>query len=387
MQKLCFALALFLTFYLASAQNITRSCDNVLFRDRTDDFWEYFLYHDTPQPYTRDSFACRFHFAPGDDQCCTQVWYDALAAGWLHVRARAALAVMRARVVRSIWVAARDKFRPVRDEVDRARDRGEIDANTHDALIRYINSVLEAWDRFIDRLINDWARCLSMWLNYVAGILCLGCDPEWERYIYEANGRIYLRLTPDTCDDIRNGCLPVWQLIFELINDLVVAGNQLRIDLGQPPIDYNGTTICNGDCGAWLCDVFFGGRDSQLDTALPEPQDNTADAAGKRRSNANHVEAVFTHLESQVSAHYTKHGGAEFVQTFSDLLWTSHSAVKAMEDVHNFDYKRQATGQSNVYDPTGFSATKVGENSGLDTYVEGDSGAAVVLSSWLSFFF
>jgi hypothetical protein len=381
MQKLCFALALFLTFYFASAQNASR-CDNVLFRDRTDDFWEFFLYHDTPQPYTRASFACRFHFQPGDDQCCTQIWYDALAAGWLHVRARAAIAVTRARAVRQIWITARERFRPVRNEVDRAYDRGDIDQNTHDSLIRYINAVLAAWDRFVDRLINDWARCLSMWLNYVAGILCLGCDPEWDRYIYESNGRIYLRLTTQTCNDIRDGCLPVWQLIFELIDDLVVAGNELRADLGQPPVDYNGTRICNGDCGAWLCDVFFGGRNSQLDNALPQP----TDAGTAKRRNADHVETVFTHLESQIASLYSKHkGGTEFVQTFSELLWTSHSAVKAMEDVHY--YKRQATEQLNVYTTDGFPATQVGVNSGLDTRVEGDSGAAAVLSSWFSFFF
>lgn len=37
-------------------------------------------------------------------------------------------------------------------------------------------------------------------------MLCLGCDPEWEKYYDVIDGEYVLKLSTDTCDALVEGC-------------------------------------------------------------------------------------------------------------------------------------------------------------------------------------
>jgi hypothetical protein len=340
-----------------------------------DDFWEKILYLDHPEPYNGDAIACRGHFSPGDPQCCSDVVYALILKGWVDVRARTFVAVSVAEAMVHAWRIARDKFRPLRRAVDDAYHRGEIDNNQRVALQNFINRVLEAWDNFIDHAIENYRKCMVAGLKYIAGIICLGCDPHWDRYLYEGlDGHIHLKLTTETCNQIRGGCLPFWQLIFQLIQDLEDALDKLFLELNLAPVTHADNQICDGDCGDWLCRVFFNGKDTPT-SAPPGPDDNHGNTT---KRVADRVESLFTRLEEQVTRIYHPHEtGPQFAESFSNLLWTTHSAVKAFERAH-----RRADTYQNEYGTDGYEPLTVGEKSGLDTSVDSASS----LSSWLHFF-
>jgi len=361
----------FAVFVSVASAASNGTCDNVLFKNKTNEFWDSILFLKTPEPYEGSSLICRFHFALGDPQCCSDVVYDIIRNVWVRARTDIAIAVTIAHDVRNAWTTARDKFQPVRNDVDKAYAEGKISKLVHDSLIQFIDNVLAAWDQFIDNLIDDWADCMTMVLKYWAGVICLGCDPDWSKYIDEdGNGNIRLKLTVQTCNDIRSGCLPVWELVYNLTNNLEAAANQLREDFELSPVVYNGTQVCDGDCGEWLCDHFFAGKNAQTG-ALPSPSNN-------KRSSVD-TEARFGHVEDVVAQVYSSHeNGPKFVESFSDLLRTTNSAIDAFERVQR---QSSDTGVQNDYVTSGgYNPVDVGAQSGLETNVNG-SGSA--LTSWI----
>jgi len=138
-------------------------------------------------------------------------------------------------------------------------------------------------------------RCMSMVLRYIIGIFCLGCDPGWANYIHEdpITHHIVLNLTPETCNQIRDGCLPVFELVHELLVELARALVELTNALGGTNLTYNPVDICDGDCGNWLCHVFFAGN--QADTnAIADPD------AKKRRSVDESFSVAMSQIENGV---------------------------------------------------------------------------------------
>jgi hypothetical protein len=358
----------------ASTSGDAVSCDNVLFQERLENDF-YPLYLDEPAPYHGNSKICGGWFQQGELQCCSDLVFAAVARAWVNVRTRIALAVAGAQISVDLWRKLREQFKPVRNAVEDAYEKGEITKEVRDALMDFIKRVLAAWDDFVDNAIDNWRKCMNMVLRYWAGIICLGCDPNWEQYITEdaITHHIVLKLTPETCDDIRGGCLPVWQLVFNLVQRLREALAQLQSDLGQTPVTVNDAPICGGDCGAWLCDVFFSGKDAQ--TSLSSPDDSGA--TSKRNSDV--LESVFGQLETEVTRLIHPHqNGPQFVEGFSNLLWSTHSAVKAFERVHRQGANTYANDYSNT---NGYPATKVGEESSLDTSVD----SASALSGWVHY--
>jgi len=237
-----------------------------------------------------------------------------------------------------------------------------LDSNTKNAINTLFNKVFSAIDSFLSSAISNWASCARAILRYWAGLVCFSCDPNWSQYVtYDSNtGVATLNLNSNTCNAVRGDCEPFWTLLDTLLNSIEAASVDFVNAIGgnaTSPFS-GGTDICNGDCGAWICNTFFAGPDYN--------QDNIPSNTTKR----------FADLPSGVLTAHLPDETYRMYQLYSRVLNTALSMRSLTGRI-----RQTATTTSNTYTSSGYDAYSKGETSGLDASVNSASG----LGSWLSY--
>lgn len=301
--------------------------------------------------------------------CCPDPVIAAVENAFNIARARVVLAKAEMDAIRLHSAAIDVEFNTLRSEIDKKEAAGEMTAEVATALRNFVNRVQEALQNFIGRVTTTFIKCLESILTYLAGVVCFGCDVNWQNYTvyYNANNSIVIVVNQATCDSMNGGCIDFYLSFVQLVVDLRNAGAQLSQDLGTPisvpswrnPC-YNGTlandTVTNGArCKDFICQRLIHGADSE------EP-----DTESSREANLKHDVDAAAHLLSKSFGHARAAVGGVVADRVLDrallLLRSAHSAhassQRAMREASNQETSYSSDGGVDLY--------QLGTQSGLN---------------------
>jgi len=109
-------------------------------------------------------------------------------------------------------------------------------------------------------VIKAKLTCAKALLTYSIGILCISCDPEWDKYIDKISNSV--NISSNSCSSVFEYCSPVFALSRSVLNSTAKMVNELSQELDAFQIlhvnnvnDMCGGTFANpGDCKEYLCD-------------------------------------------------------------------------------------------------------------------------------------
>src|SRR3989338_7648047 len=141
--------------------------------------------------------------------CCPDEVITAVENAFTIARARVVLAKAEMDAIRSHSAAIQVEFQALLDQINRKEASGEITHAAAESLRTFVNSVKTALLNFNDRATTSFIKCLQSILTYLAGVVCFGCDVNWQNYTvyYNANNSIVVVVNQATCNSMNGGCI------------------------------------------------------------------------------------------------------------------------------------------------------------------------------------
>ena len=169
--------------------------------------------------------------------------------------------------------------------------------------------------RTMNALMRQFAfnmgTCMQAQLKHLAGMLCMGCDPEWTNWVTGSGSVLTVAISQDACDKLVEGCLDFVKMaqnlpalvdqmkaaVDAIIQSEIAAGTITAADL--PTEDLNSQTkppaqvapVCTTDaeCETFICEVMSKGKG-----VAPEPE-TVADPAAVSSSSGRLLAATVTY--------------------------------------------------------------------------------------------
>lgn len=201
--------------------------------------------------------------------CCPDAVIVAVENAFNQARAKVVAAKSEMDAIRLQSAVINREFDQMVTDINRKEANGEISAALANSLRTFVNDVRTALNNFIDRVTTSFIRCLESILTYLAGVVCFGCDSNWQNYtiIYSANNTIVVVINKATCDAMNGGCIDFYLSFVQLVVDIHNAGRRLAQSLGinvrMPTWNnpcYNGTLANDTETNGARCKTFICNR-------------------------------------------------------------------------------------------------------------------------------
>lgn len=237
--------ALFLAFGLvllagfASAHNHTSGCNNPLFSSN-EGIRDAIL----SEPVAANSDVRDFcpNISDGDSTCCSEQAANTFRSAFNQFRNGLrnqveALSNNRNELLQQVnqMESQRDQMWQVLSQMNPNLDRDTFNQN--------FNAFVSGMRNWVNTFGNNFGNCARGLLTYTAGMFCLSCSANWQQYVTTSGDSISVTLNQDTCNQMREHCVPLLEGAFEPIKKL--------LELMNLPVDN-----FQGPCGSGSCDQF-----------------------------------------------------------------------------------------------------------------------------------
>jgi hypothetical protein len=129
---------------------------------------------------------------------------------------------------------------------------------------------------------HNMGKCMKAQLNHLAGMMCMGCDPEWASWVSTSGTVLTVAISDDACTVLTDACLEfvkqaqnlptlIDQMkasIQAVIDSEIAAGTITQSDVPtedlssqtKPPVQV--TALCSTDdaCKTYICEVMTKGK-------------------------------------------------------------------------------------------------------------------------------
>ena len=171
------------------------------------------------------------------------------------------------------------------------------------------------------------AKCIKGLMKHMTGMLCMGCDPNWENYVSEdSNGEISVKLNQNSCDKLSEDCTEYMKSQDELPSEIKKSKDAIEAEIKNEatensevteddfmPEDLEGLVdtestkkVCENDedCKKYICEELPKGEGG----LGPKP-DDVADPNDVEESRR---------LSSSVTYTYTEDGGFDSYESIDE---------------------------------------------------------------------
>lgn len=179
-----------------------------------------------------------------------------------------------------------------------------------------ISQITRDMSALMQQFAHNMGKCMMAQLKHMAGMMCLGCDPNWESWVSGSGSSITVTLKDTACDELTDACLEFVReaqnlpalvetmkaSIKAVIDSEIAAGTITASDV--PTDDLSSQTkpaaqvapVCSTDaeCRTFICEEMSKGKGG----VAPEPS-QVADPASVTKSRL---------LAASVSYQYSSSG-------------------------------------------------------------------------------
>jgi len=151
-----------------------------------------------------------------------------------------------------------------------------------------IGNITRTMNALMKQFAHNMGKCMKGHLNHLAGMLCMGCDPDWETWVNAAGTAVTVQISNAACDRLTEDCLDFVKQsqslpaliesmkasIQAVITSEIAAGTITQADVPtddlssqtKPPAQV--TAVCSTDdaCRTYICEVMSKGKG-----VAPEP--------------------------------------------------------------------------------------------------------------------
>jgi len=322
----------------------------------------------------------------GQPSCCSAQTYSQISTYWLVGKTVFQDSCDRLRYLRVNYNLFMDYINNLNNNLQKIYS--QLNPAYATALETYFNTIGNVYGNLVQEVVGDWAQCAEGLLAYYAGLLCLGCNPNWSSTVVaNPNGGYDLYFSETSCVALQGYCVDFLTDLVDFIEGIENAAVTLYNTLNNATISGYSLSFpfydnCNGDCNEYICATFIAGV--RYSSGIVDSQ---ISGSSSKRSVSSSIED--SHHMSYITNHLNK-----LVPGSGDKLVDFHNEVKKhIESLHEtkdlVQFPRASSsgsdGNANHYDSNSnrYDVVKTGQGSGLDNSING----AASLSSWISFLF
>lgn len=151
-----------------------------------------------------------------------------------------------------------------------------------------IANITRTMNALMKQFAHNMGKCMKGQLNHMAGMLCMGCDPDWASWVSADGASVTVKISETACDKLTEHCLDFVKqaqnlpalidtmkaAIQAVVDSEIAAGTITAADV--PTSDLNSQTkppaqvtpVCSTDdaCRTYICEVMSKGKG-----VAPEP--------------------------------------------------------------------------------------------------------------------
>lgn len=151
-----------------------------------------------------------------------------------------------------------------------------------------IANITRTMNALMKQFAHNMGKCMKGQLNHMAGMLCMGCDPDWSSWVSADGTSVTVKISDAACDKLTEHCLDFVKqaqnlpalidsmkgAIQDVITSEIAAGTITAADVPtndlssqtKPPAQV--TPVCSTDdaCRTYICEVMSKGKG-----VAPEP--------------------------------------------------------------------------------------------------------------------
>lgn len=145
-----------------------------------------------------------------------------------------------------------------------------------------IKDITRTMNALMKQFAHNMGKCMKAQLNHLAGMMCMGCDPEWTSWVSTSGTVLTVAISDDACTVLTDACLEfvkqaqnlptlIDQMkasIQAVIDSEIAAGTITQSDVPtedlssqtKPPAQV--TALCSTDdaCKTYICEVMTKGK-------------------------------------------------------------------------------------------------------------------------------
>lgn len=167
---------------------------------------------------------------------------------------------------------------------------------------------------------HNMGKCMAAQLRHLAGMLCMGCDPEWQSWVSASPSSITVDISENTCTNLTESCIDYVRqaqslpmlvesmrtAIQAVIDEEIAAGTITQADvptedLGQSTKSSNQVVpVCStsAECRTYICEVMSKGQAG----VSPDPATVSDPASVAAVSSANSGRVLSSIVSYRVSS-------------------------------------------------------------------------------------